>query len=165
MCLRVPGLALTNAVTACSRSVFVSATGTWSYPKRSAMSQARTPETMATPDARKEVKSTSHSQLMSRPSAYSSLTAIMVSALAGSKLASERRKPIGFLTSSSSTGEPLMSMTSPRPKAGVTRETAAMSSSADTAQALAAAVALDAAALSCITARTTASAAAALYRL
>ena len=120
----LPGLALTNAVTACSRSVFVSATGTVIPPgampcPRHARRRPWRHRTRAG-----KWKSTSHSQLMSRPSAYSSLMAIMVSALAGSKLASERRKPIGFLTSSSSTGEPLTSMTSPRPKAGVTRETA-----------------------------------------
>jgi len=84
------------------------------------MSHARTPETILTPVPRKEVKSTSHSQLMSRPSAYSSLMQIMVSQPSGLKEASDRRNPMGFLTSSSSTGEPFTSMTSPRPNAGVT---------------------------------------------
>ena len=60
------------------------------------------------------------SQLMSRPSAYSSLMQIMVSQPSGLNEASDRRKPMGFLTSSSSTGVPFTVMTSPRPNAGVT---------------------------------------------
>ena len=90
------------------------------------MSHARTPETMATPVSRSEEKSTSHNQLMSRPSAYSSLMAIMVSQPSGAKDASDRRNPMGFLTSSSSTGEPFTSMTSPRPNAGVTSAAASI---------------------------------------
>ena len=84
------------------------------------MSHARTPDTALTPVPRSEVKSTSHSQLMSRPSAYSSLMQIMVSQPSGLNEASDRRKPMGFLTSSSSTGVPFTVMTSPRPNAGVT---------------------------------------------
>ena len=41
------------------------------------MSQARTPVTTATPSSRRPANSTSHSQDMSRPSAYSSLIATM----------------------------------------------------------------------------------------
>ena len=145
------------------------------------MSQARTPETMATPVSRSEEKSTSHSQLMSRPSAYSSLMAIMVSQPSGVKDASDRRNPMGFLTSSSSTGEPFTSMTSPRPNAGVTSAAASiMACVVECAKSImrceiptcrnSSSVTFcsngrNIACASATTARTTASAAAALYRL
>ena len=94
---------------------------------------------------------------MSRPSAYSSLMAIMVSQPCGAKEASDSLNPMGFLTSSSSTGEPLTSITSPRPKAGVTADTASISESAS--------LRIADSGTSAATARTRASAAAALYRL
>ena len=136
---------------------------------------------MATPVSRSEEKSTSHSQLMSRPSAYSSLMAIMVSQPSGVKDASDRRNPMGFLTSSSSTGEPFTSMTSPRPNAGVTSAAASiMACVVECAKSImrceiptcrnSSSVTFSSngrniACASDTTARTTASAAAALYRL
>jgi hypothetical protein len=66
------------------------------------MSYALTPLIIATDDSLE--KSTSHNQLMSRPSAYWSLMAIIVAALGSFWLAKLMRKPLGFFTKINSSG-------------------------------------------------------------